>query len=631
MQGNARARRKSRTSTASNIAASSIATENGSGVRAIAIARAAPDTPHTRGAANPSSALEDSAAPIVRVIPRPTRHPKAERVALVVRLSPRMRPSTHIPTQIPAAEAITVTPAEDVGHTVAPGTVVSTAGGAALMGVGMIIAGALGYIQTVTMTHMVSRSTFGIFVVVFTATTFLSQFTKLGFGGVLIRFLPAYRATGNYHLAAGLARFALWVPTALSAICALALFFLAHPIAQDFFHSDMYAVALREAAVLIPLNAMQSIILSSLQAIKNVRWQVYVGRIIEPAGTLVMVVVFFLLGFRLEALIFAYIVGIGLSVAAGYIAFRREAGSLIRAKPQYETGTWSRFGAAMLFNSLSIAVIQSTDVLGLGAFASASQVSLYRVADRIGGLIAMPFFALNIIFSPMISEYHTRGDHAQLGRMYALVTRWSLAVSLPIGLCSIVFAGPILGVFGKGYSGGAAALIVLATGSIINAGTGPVNNMLVMASRLRVLWINTGIWLGTNVILIFALVPPYGLIGAAVASSLTVVIVNLVALGEVWWIMKLQPYHWAMLKPLIAGAVAVPVGLLLLHLTHAGSPHASSLKDFIAALGLVLAFVAVYAAVLWRLGLTAEDRQVFVAIRAKFTRSKRVKSTQPAS
>lgn len=499
--------------------------------------------------------------------------------------------------------------------------VASTASGATLMGLGMVLSGVLGYIQTVAMTHMVSRSTYGVFVLVYTMAIFISQLTKLGLDGVLVRFLPVYRTRQQYGLASGLAQFSFWVPAAVGLVCAVGLNLLANPIAAGVFHNEAYAIPMREVALIIPLNGLQSVVLSGLQSLRLVKWQVYVGRVIEPVATLSMLSIFYLVGFRLEALIFAYICGLLLSVIVGRRAFRREGGILVQAAPEYDPGTWMRFGAAMLFNVVTIAVIQSTDVLGVGAFDSAAQVSLYGAADRIGALIAMPFFALNIVFSPMISEYYARGDLRQLDRMFALVTRWSFAVSWPICLCCVIFSAPILGIFGKGYAAGSIALMVLAAGSIINAGTGPVGNVLIMTGRLRVLWFNTSLRLVSNVALVLVLIPRFGILGAAEASSLTVVLLNIVSLIEVWWIMQIQPYRWEMLKPLLAGAVAAVIGLVLMYLTRAGSTASTALGNFIAAVVLVLSFLAVYAFVLVRLGLTTEDRQVINAIRAKFLRA----------
>ena len=564
-----------------------------------------------------------SEALVVRLAPRGAIAARAGYTQPLVRLTTGA-PVVQAPwSPRPAASVVPVLSASTgalVGPATTARTVSSTAGGAALMGLGMILSGALGYIQTVAMTHMVSRSAYGVFVLVYTFAIFISQLSKLGLDGVLLRFLPAYRARQEHRLAAGLSIFSFWIPAAVSLACALVLIVLANPIASGLFHNEGYATPLREAALIIPLNGLQSIILNSLQAIRAVKWQVYVGRVIEPVATLALLSVFYLLGFRLEALIFAYIFGILISVVVGRIAFKRQAAALIRAEPAYAPGEWMRFGAAMLFNVMTVAVIQSTDVLGLGAFDSASQVSIYGAADRIGALIAMPFFALNIVFTPLISEFYARKDLSQLNRMFALVTRWSFAVSWPICLCCVIFGAPILGIFGKGYAAGSAALVVLAAGSIINAATGPVSSMLAMTGQLRVLWFNTALRVVLNVGLVLLLIPPFGVLGAAEASSLTVVILNIVALVEVWWILKIQPYRWDMLKPLIAGGAGAVVGLLLMGMTQAGSSGASSVANFFAAVGLVSAFMVVYALALYWLGLTEEDRQVFQAVRAKFSR-----------
>ena len=563
-----------------------------------------------------------SEALVVRLTPSPPAMTRTHYSRPLVRVSA----ATSIAPRLQAARPVSVVPVLSAAPVAAASPsatrhISSTAGGAAMMGLGMIISGALGYIQTVAMTHMVSHSVYGIFILVYTFAVFVSQLTKLGFTGVLLRFLPAYRARHENHLAAGLAIFSFWVPAIASALCAIVIIALANPIAMILFRHESYAMPLREAALLIPLNGLQAIVLNSLQAIKEVKWQVYAGRVIEPVVTITLLFVFYLLGFRLEALIFAYVFGLLVSLVAGQIAFKKQAGDLIRATPAYEPGVWMRFGAAMLFNVMTVAVIQSTDVLGLGAFDTANQVSLYGAADRIGALIAMPFFALNIVFTPLISELHAHNDLPQLDSMFALVTRWSFAVSWPICLCCVIFGAPILGIFGKGYAAGSAALVVLAAGSIINAATGPVSSMLAMTGQLGVLWFDTALRVIINVGLVIVLIPPYGVLGAAAASSLTVVILNIVSLIQVWWILKIQPYRWEMLKPLIAGGAGAVIGLLLMRVTQAGSAGASSVGNFFASIGLVSAFMVVYALALIWLGLTTEDRQVFNAVRAKFFRA----------
>jgi O-antigen/teichoic acid export membrane protein len=488
------------------------------------------------------------------------------------------------------------------------------------MGLGMVISGVLGYIQTVAMTHMVSRSTYGVFVVVFTTVVFISQVSKAGQGSVLLRFLPAYRTRREHGLAGGLVRFTVFGPTIIGLVCATLLFLFAAPLSHAFFHSNVYIVPFREAAVIIPLSNLQGMLINGLCAIKAFDWQVYVGKVIEPLATPTLMVIFFLLGLRLEALIFAYIFGILISVVAGWFVFTKAMREITHeVAPVYAPRTWMRFGSAMLFTQMTASLIQSTDVLSLGVFSTASQVSLYRVADRVSSLIDMPFYAITAIFSPTIAELHVRGEHKKLASMYALVTRWAFTLSLPVFLCSIVFSKPILRIFGGGYTAGGAALAILAAGNMINSATGPAGNILAMTGRVRILWFNTALQVSVNLALIFTLVPRYALLGAAMASSLTVIVFNLVAVVEVWWTTKAQPYRWEMVKPVVAGIAASAFGLLLLRVT--GLRTRSDVWTLAYTCMLVGAFVVVYALALVRMGLTSDDKMIFAAIRAKFRRA----------
>ncbi|HEV7129577.1 MAG TPA: flippase [Ktedonobacterales bacterium] len=492
--------------------------------------------------------------------------------------------------------------------------VVSTAGGAAIAGVGNLLSGVLRYAATIAMTHMVTQGAYGVFVVALSTVTFISFLPKLGLDTVMLRFLPGYRAGGKHTLAAGLLRFAVATPTMLGILCAIVFYLISSMLANSVYHHAIYDIPFKEAALLIPLIAVQGMLISALRALKAIKWQMYVDKVIDPGCTLIFLIVFYVFGLRLEALILANIVGVAISIAVGWVWLRRATKHRIQTSiPEYDANTWLRFGTTMIFSVMAFTTIQSTDVLFLGGFATPGQVALYGVANRISYLVAMPLLALNIIFSPMISEFYARGEHSQLESMFALVTRWAFSLAWPVFLCCLIFHDAILGLFGKEYRNATAALVILAFGSLVSAGTGSVYQILTMTGRQRVIWCNMAGILVVNLILVLALTPRFNVIGAAVAATLTVILLNVVAFVEVWWTMKLQPYRWTLMKPLLAGAVASAVGLLIRPLIHVGYGKLA----IVGAMGLVLPFVIVYFAVLALMRLGIEDLMVLEAVSAK--------------
>ena len=86
--------------------------------------------------------------------------------------------------------------------------------------------------------------------------------------------------------------------------------------------------------------------------------------------------------------------------------------------------------------------------------------------------------------------------------------------------------------------------------------------MLIMSGRSNIVFINSVVLLIVALALDFWLVPVYGLMGAAVAGAFVIASVNIVRLGEVWFLMRMHPFSRAYFKPLVAALPAFVVGLM---------------------------------------------------------------------
>ncbi|MGI9059865.1 MAG: flippase [Ktedonobacteraceae bacterium] len=493
--------------------------------------------------------------------------------------------------------------------------ITTTAGGAVIAGMSDLSSGILRFVTNVAMTHMVSPAVFGIFGEIYTIILILGWIAKLGLEGVLICLLPVYRVKGERNLAGGLARFTTWIILLSGSLIGALFFAFAAVIARLAYHDLSYRLPLQEASLLIPLLALQLSFASGLQAFKEIKWKVLTDRLSQPVITLMMLVVFYLLGWRMEALIFSAIGGFFCSVLIGQITFSKVVKRFTTdAVPKYTPRVWTSFAVPMFFNGLIYGISNSTDILFLSIFASPIQAGVYIVADRVSNFVVMPLFALNMIFSPLIAEYHIQGKREQLASMLKLVTKWSLLLSLPIFLCCLVFHDAILEVFGPQYTADWLVLIILCFGNLVNTGTGSVLQLLVMTRRLRIVSINSITTLVLNIGLSFLLVPHFNSMGAALAATLAVIVNNVLCLIEVYWLMKIHPYRWDVCKPFIAGGAASLVGVLLLHFIQPGSGRLAIVEK----LGLIMPFVLVYALVMVVLRFSVEDKMVFDAVRAKF-------------
>lgn len=497
--------------------------------------------------------------------------------------------------------------------------VAKTAGGAAIAGAADLISSLLRYVITVVMTHMVSPAVYGIFVESNTVVTILGYAAKLGLDSVQLRFLATYRAKGERAKAAGLILFASSFALIFGLICAVLFFAGSSFLARSVYHREVYELPFRESALLVPLTGMQLVLASGLQALKFIKWKVYVDRLIQPCLTLVLLIIFYLLGLRLEALIYSTICGYLASICLGHFLLQKAKHKLVQGvKPLYVPKVWLRFALPMFFNSMIRNVLNSTDILFLGVFATTTQLGFYGTADRMSYFVVAPLIALNSIFSPIIAELHAKEQHKQLESMFKIVTKWSFSLSWPIFLACLVFHDAILDVFGEKYMGAGLPLVILAFGNLVDAGVGSVNYLLVMTGRPRVILANTVSTVVINIALAFLLVPRYSIIGAAVAAALTLILLNIVGLIEVYWIMHIHPYRLDIFKPLAAGVCASIVGWLLTQVVHTDYGHLA----IFGVLELVIPFVLVYVLILALLRFSEEDKMVFNTVGAKFAKKK---------
>jgi O-antigen/teichoic acid export membrane protein len=493
--------------------------------------------------------------------------------------------------------------------------ITSIASSAAVLGAGDLISAVLRYVTNVVMTNIVSQSVYGIYVTVYSAATLVNPIAVLGLDVTMVRFLPTYRAQGEYRLAAGLLRFVMWMTLILALLCGTLFYLSATLLAHLVYHQDAYTLPLREAALLIPLIALQAVLASGLMAVKAIKWRVYTDRLIQPGLSLILMGVFYLLGLRLEALILSTICGFLASVIMGQVLLSKASKPLVcDAVPRFALATWLRFGLPLFFSSFIVNIMNSTDVLFLATFATAAQVGLYAAADRVSTLVLVPPTVLTSVFSPLIAEYYAHREHEQLANLSKLVAKWCFSLSLPVCLCFYVFHEAILGIFSREYTEAGIVLIILSFGNLIFAAVGPAGNLVAMTGHTRLILADTVVTIMVNIGLSFLLVPRFNVIGAAVAAALGLVIPSVAVFIQAYWILKILTFRWDMLKPVIAGGVATIVGLFLLRVIHVGYGY----QAIFGTLGLVIPFWLVYVLVLVLLRFSKEDMVVFDAVRAKF-------------
>lgn len=182
------------------------------------------------------------------------------------------------------------------------------------------------------------------------------------------------------------------------------------------------------------------------------------------------------------------------------------------------------------------------DLLILGSLKNSTDVGVYAVVVRVAGLVTLITATVSTIISPRISAYFHNREHERLQRLLGASAQRTFLLCLPLALVLILAGGPLLGLaFGGEFTRGWAALAILAFAQLLNVMCGPVGVTLYMTGHES---IANRIFTASavlNVILNFALIPRFGIVGAAVATSISLIAWNLGLWVVVRQRLKLRP------------------------------------------------------------------------------------------
>jgi O-antigen/teichoic acid export membrane protein len=201
------------------------------------------------------------------------------------------------------------------------------------------------------------------------------------------------------------------------------------------------------------------------------------------------------------------------------------------ARPAHADRAWLDVSLPALGGLLTGYALTHTDLLVLGALGSVEQVGLYAAAARLSRLLASGLVAVESVVAPSFAELHARGEGAGLARV-ARAAAWAFLV-IGVGGGAVVLGArePLLAVFGPGFRAASPALGLLVLGQVASGLCGPVRCRLLMTGHERAVARLSGLAAATNLALNLLLVPAWGIVGAAAATSAATVLNDLLLLG----------------------------------------------------------------------------------------------------
>lgn len=365
----------------------------------------------------------------------------------------------------------------------------------------------------------------GIYYLALTVTTIASVVGRMGLDSALLRFVSVNAEQNDWATIGGLYKKGMVIATGASALSTSVVFFSASWIAQRVFSEPdlMYPLALMSLGIL-PLSIL-TLHVELLRGLKKIRDAMFVQGVGLP---LMSIIVLLLLRdtFGVMEAVAAYVMATVTVLLLGIVLWRRATPRLKGLRGHFDTRVLLSASLPLLWVASTALVMNWTDTVMLGIWTNTEAVGVYNAALRMANLTSFALFSVGSIAAPKFARMYAQGDISALNRFAQSTTKLTIYFTAPVLTLFVLAPGWVMGLFGRGFSSGAMVLTVLAAGQFISVTTGPCGTLLMMSGHEKIIRNIVTFCASINVLLNVLLIPRYSMLGAAIATTSSLVLTS---------------------------------------------------------------------------------------------------------
>jgi O-antigen/teichoic acid export membrane protein len=389
----------------------------------------------------------------------------------------------------------------------------------------------LQFITGILLARQLGAAGYGIFAFPMAVVGLLSIPATAGLPQLVVRYIARYHALKQFSLMRGLIRRSnqfVFIFSILIVIVAGSVYFAlgAVPITSSRGLTYLFALSI------LPIIALKNVKMAVLHGLRKITVGLLPDTVIKPVLFLLFVGLY--IAFWQKTLLPAVVMGfqvvaasIGL-VVSGFLLSSALPSVIRRHAPFFESRSWLRSAIPFMFQGVVQVINKQTDILMLGIMRPAEDVGVYAAVVQGSTLVTFILTSFNVALGPQIARLWQIQDHERLQRMITISTRVIAATTFIAAIVLIIGGRFFLSVFfGEEFGLGTTALRILCIGQIVNGFAGSNGYILNMTGHENRTALGIGVAALSNILLNAILVPKFGAVGAAIATTVSMSLWNI--------------------------------------------------------------------------------------------------------
>ena len=377
----------------------------------------------------------------------------------------------------------------------------------------------IGFILSVVIARWLGANDLGLYRMTLTIYGVVTLVATFGIPSALIKYIAEYKEDEeklNQTTSCGFINAVI-----IGLIAAIAIFFFA-PFLAGIFKMPELSTLLKITAIALPfasLYSSQSGLLTGLRKMK------YFAVLMAGHSVLmcILIVTLVLLGFGVEGAISGFAISVAGACFLGSILSKKFFKLSVRHHIQ-NTKKILSFGGK-IFSAGAISQINyQADIILIGYFLTATQVGYYAVAVALSRFFWIIPQSIQRIVYPTASEYWSTNNHAALQKMIDKSMKYTACALIPIGLGVGFFARDIIAtIYGGEFMHAVLPLLILIIGTVINGIPRSLGATIAAVNRPDLEPKKLICSASVNIILNILLIPRFGITGAAIATTCSLI------------------------------------------------------------------------------------------------------------
>lgn len=431
-----------------------------------------------------------------------------------------------------------------------------------------------GYLLLMVIGWLYGQEAMGVYTVGLSILSIVGIFGRFGVDMAMSRFIAQYGGAGRWDLIRHSYKIAFRIVFALGLFLSVATYFIVPYFTDDLFDAadpnfDRYTLFMQIFSVTILFYVLGGLSEECIKGLKKTKQYNWISQTINQVAAIIFLLLFGLFSKDELWVNLSYCLGVFVAflVAQGFWIYylrnpeiggaeflaRKEkkkavsdaANKIMAPDTPVTTTEMLRTSAPMMSAKYLTMIYTWLDILILAYYTPESKVAIYRVTTRLTSLATIPLIAINSIAGPKFAEAYGNGDDKGLRNSVRQATRMIFWSCVPILLFFLIFPKLGLYTFGKSFTDSEAVtvFIIVTLGQVANVLTGPVTVLLNMTGRQKVtMYFALGtvfIDVGLNLILI----PKYGIVGAAIATSVARTALNVGCALQIYYTMGISTIY----------------------------------------------------------------------------------------